>query len=97
MATIRDKTTGRLLVLPTPEEDAAINAGIAADPNTWELSDEEFKKLRPVGRPKAAMTKERITIRLSPEVLKHFRATGKGWQTRIDETLKEAIHNTYGR
>lgn len=33
--------------------------------------------------------KERITIRLSPEVLEEFRATGPGWQTRIDGALKE--------
>ena len=44
-------------------------------------------KLR--GRPKAAVTKERITIRLSPEVVQSFRATGEGWQTRMDAALKE--------
>jgi uncharacterized protein (DUF4415 family) len=76
-------------ILPTPEEDAAIARGIAADPDTYELSDEEFKQLRPMGRPRAAVTKERITIRLSREVVDAFRATGAGWQTRIDEALKE--------
>jgi len=35
------------------------------------------------------VTKERITIRLSPEVVEAFRATGKGWQTRMDGALKE--------
>lgn len=44
-------------------------------------------KLR--GRPKAAATKERITIRLSPDVVQTFRATGEGWQTRMDAALKE--------
>jgi len=44
-------------------------------------------KLR--GRPKAAVTKERITIRLSPEVVQTFRATGDGWQTRVDSALKD--------
>ena len=44
-------------------------------------------KLR--GRPKAAITKERITIRLSPDVLGAFRATGQGWQTRVDAALRE--------
>lgn len=44
-------------------------------------------KLR--GRPKAAVTKERITIRLSADVLSNFRATGSGWQSRIDAALKE--------
>jgi len=44
-------------------------------------------KLR--GRPKAAITKERITIRLSPDVLGAFRATGQGWQTRVDAALRD--------
>ena len=44
-------------------------------------------KLR--GRPKAAITKERITIRLSPDVVQPFRATGDGWQTRIDAALRD--------
>ena len=44
-------------------------------------------KLR--GRPKAEVTKERITIRLSPEVVDQFRATGDGWQTRMDAALKD--------
>jgi uncharacterized protein (DUF4415 family) len=34
-------------------------------------------------------TKERITIRLSPEVVQRFRATGTGWQTRVDAALKD--------
>ena len=33
-------------------------------------------------------TKERVSIRLSPDVVAAFRATGEGWQTRIDEALK---------
>jgi uncharacterized protein (DUF4415 family) len=36
-------------------------------------------------------TKERITIRLSPEVVEHFRATGSGWQARINEVLQKSI------
>ncbi|MBK8452223.1 MAG: hypothetical protein WAQ53_15910 [Thiofilum sp.] len=51
--------TGRVFELPTDEEDARIRAGIAQDPDTYELSDEDFKRLRPVGRPRAAVTKER--------------------------------------
>lgn len=46
-------------------------------------------KLR--GRPKAAETKERITIRLSPDVLEAFRQTGAGWQTMIDSVLKDWV------
>src|SRR6202034_1038587 len=43
---------------------------------------------RPRGRPKKADAKVHIHIRLSPHVLGHFRATGPGWQTRIDEVLR---------
>lgn len=73
----------------TDEEDAAINAGIAADPDTYELTAEDIARMRPVGRPKAEITKERITIRLSPDVLEKFRASGAGWQTRIDAALRD--------
>lgn len=51
------------------------------------LPDSLRAKLR--GRPKAAVTKERITIRLSQEVVEQFRASGDGWQTRMDSALKE--------
>ena len=47
------------------------------------------------GRPKAAVTKERITIRLSPEVVQTFRESGEVWQTRMDAALKDWLktHN----
>jgi len=79
----------RSFTLPTPEEEATINAGIAVDPDTYELSDKEFTQLRRVGRPRAEVTKERITIRLSREVVEQFRASGEGWQTRVDVALKD--------
>lgn len=46
--------------------------------------------LRPKrGRPPKATRKRAINIRLSPEVLAYFRATGPGWQTRMDEVLRK--------
>lgn len=41
------------------------------------------------GRPKADSVRERITIRLSPEVLQRFRASGPGWQTRMNAALAD--------
>ena len=49
------------------------------------------KLLKPRGRPKAEVTKERINIRLSPEVVDYFKASGNGWQTRIDAALRQFI------
>ena len=36
------------LIYPTPEENERINAGIAADADTWELTDEDFARMRPM-------------------------------------------------
>jgi uncharacterized protein (DUF4415 family) len=46
---------------------------------------------RPRGRPKKIDPKVHTRIRLSPQVLRHFRATGPGWQTRIDEVLRQWV------
>jgi uncharacterized protein (DUF4415 family) len=39
--------------------------------------------------PQKTPTKLSTTIRLSPQVLEAFRATGAGWQTRMDDALKD--------
>lgn len=49
------------------------------------------KKLVRRGRPPALVRKVSTTLRLSPEVLEHFRGGGPGWQTRIDEALKRIV------
>jgi len=43
--------------------------------------------------PQKAPTKERITIRLSRDVVDQFRATGDGWQTRVDAALQDWLAN----
>ena len=79
-------------IIPTPEEDAAINAGIAADPDTVELTDAEFAQMRPLrGRPRLARPKAALTMRVDADVLDAFKAGGPGWQTRINELLRDAV------
>lgn len=51
---------------------------------------EELLKPRKRGRQKGPL-KIAITIRLSPEVVNHFRDSGPGWQTRINEVLLEWV------
>lgn len=78
-------------IRPTKAEEARIAAGIAADADTYELSEPEFRQLRPVrGRPRSTSPKQRITIRLSADVLAKFKAVGNGWQTRIDRAPRLA-------
>ncbi|WP_419811631.1 BrnA antitoxin family protein [Bacterioplanoides sp.] len=47
--------------------------------------------LKARGRPKSEITKVQKTLRLSPDVIEFFQAGGKGWQTRIDDVLKEYV------
>lgn len=62
-----------------------------------ELTDEFFeqadefvgKKLVRRGRPKAEETKLALTVRYDVEVVAAFKATGKGWQTRMNAALKD--------
>ena len=42
------------------------------------------------GRPRMANPKQAIKLRLDAAVLAHFRATGPGWQTRINAALRKA-------
>lgn len=96
-------------VIPTPDEEVIINAGIVADLDSRELDDEWFAKAKPAskvlppeiysalvakrprGRPKADETKVFTAIRLDADLLDKFKATGKGWQTRVNAALRQYL------
>jgi len=44
---------------------------------------------KPKGRPRAQNPKQQITIRLDADILEAFRATGRGWHTRLNDLLKK--------
>jgi uncharacterized protein (DUF4415 family) len=78
---------------PMTDKDGEVRSlgqgDIAGMKKTTALPASLQAKLNPRGRPVAETTKERITIRLSPDVVEKFRATGPGWQTRVDAALTE--------
>jgi uncharacterized protein (DUF4415 family) len=55
-----------------------------------ELVEEMTQRRKTRGRPKTASPKVRTSIYLSQAVLDKFKATGDGWQTRINEVLEKA-------
>lgn len=68
----------------TDEEDAAITADAKADPDNPPADS----LMRRRGRPALERAKEAVKLRIDPEVLDHFRSSGPGWQTRINEALR---------
>jgi uncharacterized protein (DUF4415 family) len=89
----------------TDEEEAEIQKQIAADPDDCEATDEQLAAAKPFaeafpdlmesikrsrGRPPVEKPLQQISIRLDPDVVAKFKATGKGWQARVNDVLKRA-------
>lgn len=86
--------------------EAKVQAMIASDPDAPEATDAQLLQARPFaeafpalaekmsknlgGRPKAEHPKVAVSLRLDPEVVSRFKAKGPGWQTRINEALRQA-------
>ncbi|MCW5723392.1 MAG: BrnA antitoxin family protein [Maricaulaceae bacterium] len=77
-----------------------VSRPVWVDPDAaLELTDEWFdeadlykgEKLIRRGRPKSARPKQLVSIRLDPEVLERLRASGPGWQSRVNEALRKAV------
>jgi uncharacterized protein (DUF4415 family) len=86
------------LVAQAPGEDRPLTAGEAA---RWEagvfVEGGGYAKVRQALAAKrqrgsqVAPTKKLVSVRYSPEVLDFFKASGAGWQTRMDEVLKRWV------
>ena len=70
-----------------------------------EWTEEDFKLARPFaevfpelaasiarsrGRPAAESPKRQVTLRLDADLIERYKASGKGWQSRINEDLRKA-------
>lgn len=56
-----------------------------------EVAPELVEVLNKGGRPKSANPKQSVTLRLDPDVIEAYKQGGRGWQTRINKALREAI------
>lgn len=84
-----------VVAMPTVEEDRAITAAAKSDPDAQPLTPKQLESMVPMralrGRPKAKSKKQLVSIRYSPEVVEYFKATGEGWQARMDSVLREYV------
>jgi uncharacterized protein (DUF4415 family) len=100
----------RKVIPPSRAENERINRGIAADPDTFEWTTEEFTEARPASEvlprglyeaavkrrrgqrgPQKAPVKKAITLRIDPDILARYKATGPGWQSRMNEALRRSL------
>lgn len=71
------------------EQAAGIEPAADADsPDATQGMREAVAKRR-AGRPPGSGTKEQVAVRFDKEVLAAFRASGRGWQTRMNDALKD--------
>jgi uncharacterized protein (DUF4415 family) len=92
-------TDGRKPAAIENDDDGPID-----DQDNPEWTEADFAQARPIqdfpelafllkgGRPRLpdAIRKRRVTIMLDPDVIAHFKAGGRGWQTRINAALRKA-------
>lgn len=71
-----------------PEDDLYDPNDEAAVANFWK----QAKISRP-GRPPVAVKRPTLNMRVDADVLEYLRASGKGWQTRVNALLREAVEN----
>ena|ERR1700679_1888413 len=81
--------------IPYDPEDGPYDPNDAEATRAWLLSANVNRHGKVVRRgkrgPQKTPTKKLVSLRLSPEVIEHFKAGGPGWQTRIDSVLTDAI------
>ena len=81
--------------IPYGPEDGPYNPNDAEATRAWLAQADLIRKGKVVRRgkrgPQKTPTKKLVSLRLSPEVIDHFKSTGRGWQTRIDSALVASI------
>ena len=81
--------------MPSAEEDKAITAAARSDPDAQPLTPKQLKSMLPIkalrGRPKSEHKKLLVSVRYSQEVVEFFKATGDGWQSRMDGVLRQSV------
>lgn len=89
------------IVMPTSKEDGAITAAAKSDPDAQPLTPKQLNAMIPMralrGRPKSGRAKQLVSVRYSPEVLEYFKSTGEGWQSRMDNVLREYVTRRSGK
>ena len=77
----------------TVREEAKWSTGVMVNGGGYEVVRKALAAKRKPGQrgPQVAPTKQLVSVRYSPEVLAFFKASGAGWQSRMDDALKQWV------
>jgi uncharacterized protein (DUF4415 family) len=77
----------------TAREEAKWSTGVLVHGGGYAAVRKALEAKRKPGQrgPQVAPTKQLVSVRYSPEVLAFFKASGTGWQTRMDDALKQWV------
>ena len=83
-------------IYPTEEEDAEITAAAEADPDTWVLSEEELRQMRPAAEvdPELVAAYMNGTLRISTETLANMRGPKEEVTLSLDKGLLKYFTQT---
>jgi uncharacterized protein (DUF4415 family) len=89
----------------TDADEAELQKRIAADPDDWDSTEAEVAQAKPFaeafpdladsirkrrGRPPSDNPKLALKLRIDRDIVEKFKATGDGWQTRMNDALRRA-------
>jgi uncharacterized protein (DUF4415 family) len=101
----------RLIETADPAADAAVVAAAKADPDARPMTGAALARMRPAhevhpelaaaslrrrGRPRSPAPKQQVTLRLDADVIARLRASGAGWQARVNELLRRWLAGESG-
>ena len=92
------------IIIPSLEEDAIINAQIAADPDDREWTEEDFAnalttpellalyphlaRLSQFAHIKPAKP---VSVGIDPDIARRFQKSGAGWEKRLNQALRDVV------
>ena len=71
-----------------PDDAPDLTADMLRTADTFD-GDRSVRRGR--GRPKSAVAKEQISVRLDPDVIAKLREAGPGWQSQINDLLRQGL------
>ncbi len=98
---VREESASSAFAMPPLKSGARTSKRKVIDPDNPPLTAEQLKSMRPLneeekafwrkalGRPPLESPKQAVSLRLDQDVIAHYKKSGPGWQSRMNEALRK--------